>query len=220
MECRSRSRLDRLRGRDRDRGAGGERGEQVLVVGVEGAARRASRSSATSTPRARPRKPSGTTSADVAPAATLSRPCPTRPRRSGIARARAARQRRLPASVPSSGSRRADEPRAHLAGRGRDAQLVALLEQHEERARLDERAPALDDQLQHAAPARSRSPTARAIAAVASRPRTARSSSARRRATSSYRRALSIATAAHSASTTTDSSSRSSNSCPAALSVR
>ena len=71
--------------------------------------------------------------------------------------------------------------RRHLAGGGLHAQGVALLEQHEQRARLRHRASALDDQLEHPARARSRSPTARAIAAVASRPRTARSSSARRR---------------------------------------
>ena len=105
-------------------------------------------SSATSAPRARPRKPSGTTSAEVAPAQIGSSPCPSRSARLGT---------RTGAPVPDDRARQgplerqccAERVAPDLPGARDHPQDGALLEQDEQRARVDQRAPALDDQLEH-----------------------------------------------------------------------
>ena len=125
--------LDRLRRRDRDRGARRERGQQVLVVGVEG---RPSpiRSSATSTPRALPRKPSGTTSAERASPTTASSPWPSPRRRArpaaGALRCRARSRRACPRAAAR--SRRRSRSISPAAAATRSAPL--LVEQDEQRA--------------------------------------------------------------------------------------
>ena len=149
----------------------------------------------------RPRKTSGTSSAVSAPTT------PRRRRRRPAAPARRPTRSRSrasstsPSAVPSRGSRAPSArpstwpapPRPRSSSPSASSSDAAT-------RRVDERAGALDDQLEHAVEVGLRRRPRGRSRVVASSPRTARSSSARRLLGLAYRRAFSIAIAAQPAS--------------------